>query len=145
MSRAPGALRAATGALAVGLCALLSGCASTTKIYVQSTDRTNAGNVLHMMVREVDAKTAATTELYQEAGAMLFAPERDESIVVTQPVFPGKPATATVNQSPGKILVLYFFFTSPGDHWRVQVGNPMPAEVLVELGLNQIAGVQVRR
>jgi hypothetical protein len=132
------------GALALGLSLGSAGCASQTKIYVQSKDQTNAGNVLHM-IRSVDAKTAATAESYQEVAAMLFADPRDPSVLSSEPVFPGRLTTVTVDQEKDKSLVLYFFFTSPGDNWRIQVANPLPAEVYIGLGVSQIESAQMRR
>lgn len=140
--KARGLLRAAALLL---FCAAGVGCTNATKIYVQSTDRTNAGNVLHMMVRSVDAKTAATAEAYQEMALLLFAQSQDESVLSTQPIFPGRLAITTVEDKAAKSVVLYFFFTSPGDHWRVQLTNPLPAEVYVDLGQNQIERLQIKR
>jgi hypothetical protein len=124
-----------------------SGCgaAAKTEIHVQSGQEINGGKVLHMMVRAVDEKTATTSEAYQDAAAMLFSSAKDESFLASQPIFPGKPATVKLDKPTGKDLVLYFFFTSPGDHWRAQVGQPPPSEVYVELGQNQIEKIQVRR
>ena len=133
------------GALALGLSLASAGCASQTKIYVQSRDQTNAGNVLHMMVRAVDAKTAATAESYQEVAAMLFADPRDPSILSSEPIIPGRMVTVSVAQEKDKSIVLYFFFTSPGDNWRIQVANPLPAEVYIGLGVSQIESAQMRR
>lgn len=141
-----GAVKALGLALALGLCAPLSGCKSAaTKVIVQSTERTNSGNVLHMMVRRVDAKTASTAEEYQEMAVMLFAQTRDETVVTTEPVFPGRLTSLAVEEDGEKSFVLYFFFTSPGENWRVQLPKPLPAEVYVDLGQNQIDRIQVRR
>lgn len=134
-----------SGALALGL--LLNGCGSSTtmKLHVESTDRTNAGNVLHMMVRAVDAKTASAPESYQDASAKLSPAAQDASVLSTQPIFPGRPAVLTVDRTTDKSLVLYFFFTSPGERWRVPIASPLPSEVSVELGPIQVQRVQVKR
>ena len=119
-------------------------CASTTHVYVKSTDQTNAGNTLYMMARTVDAKTVAT-ERYPEVAAKLFAAPRDPSIVSSQPIFPGNTINMTLDGEDPKDVVLYFFFTNPGTNWRVPLRKPLPAEVYIDLGQNQVERVQVKK
>jgi hypothetical protein len=118
---------------------------SSTELRVQSLPRTNSGNVLSMMVRSVSEKVADTKiETYEEAARMLGDP-RDEAVVLSQPIFPGRPTRVRLEQQADKRLILYFFFTQPGDNWRVQIAGAPPAEVSVELGENRVERYQVRR
>jgi hypothetical protein len=136
--------RLLTTFLALALLSLGAGCASSTRIYVKSTDRTNDGNTLYMAVRSVDAKPSIVSEKYQEAASKLFTDPPDASVLNSQPIFPGNTVTIAVDDSD-KDLVLYFFFTNPGPNWRVPLHRPLPAEVYVDLGQHQIERVQIRR
>lgn len=140
MLRRAGRALAMTAVLACGS----TGCSSSTQVYVKSTDQTNAGNTLYMMARSVDAKTVAT-ERYQEAAAKLFASPKDPTIVSSQPVFPGNTVHLTLDGEDTKDVVLYFFFTSPGSNWRVPLRRPLPSEVYIDLGQNQVERVQVKK
>jgi hypothetical protein len=121
-----------------------TGCASSTRIYVRSTDTTNDGNTLYMMVRGVDGRGVAT-ETYQEAAAKLFADPSDPAVVATQPIFPGNQATVTLEDPEAKDVAIYFFFTQPGQSWRVPLRKPLPAEIYIELGQHQIERIQIRK
>lgn len=121
-----------------------SGCATSTRVYVKSTDQTNDGNTLYMMVRNADGRGIAT-ESYQQAAGKLFADPQDPTVVASQPIFPGNTATLTVADPEAKDVVIYFFFTQPGQSWRVPLRAPLPAEVYIELGQHQIERVQIRK
>ncbi len=125
-------------------CATLFGCSTTTRLYVKSTQQTNDGNTLYMMVRNVDGKTAVN-EQYQDIAAKLFADPPDPSVIVGQPVFPGNTVNLTLSDSDTKQVVLYFFYTKPLTNWRVPLPRPLPAEIYVDLGPNQIEHVQIRK
>ena len=128
-------------ALALGLS--LFGCASSTHIYVRSTAQTNDGNTLYIMVRSPERVTAA--ENYQDVAARLFADPPDPSVVSSQPIFPGNTVTLTIDDADKKDVVIYFFFTDPGSNWRLPLRKPLPTEVYIDLGHQQIERVQVRR
>jgi len=120
------------------------GCATTTRIHVESKKDTNGGEPFYMVVRSTDGKSFVT-ERYQDIAAKLFAKTQDPATVTQEPIFPGKPFTLTLEEGDKKDLVVYFFFTKPGTNWRVPLRKPLPAEVLVELGANDIQKVQVRK
>lgn len=119
------------------------GCASTSQVFVRSTSRTNDGNTLYMMVRSVDRVDAS--ENYQEAAAKMFANPPDPTVISSQPIFPGNTATLKLEDAGKKDVVIYFFFTDHGANWRVPLRKPLPAEVYIDLGSQQIERVQVRR
>jgi hypothetical protein len=132
-------------AIAVSLGAVAMGCATATKVYVKSSAQTNDGNTLYMVVRNVDGKPVAN-EPYQEAARKLFTDPPDPSILSSQPVFPGNTVTVTVENGDAKDIVIYFFFTAPANNnWRVPLRKPLPAEVFIDLGQNQVDRVQVRK
>ena len=120
------------------------GCASTTRVYVKSTDQTNGGNTLYMMVRSADRKTVLA-ESYQDVAAKLFTDPPDASVIASQPIFPGNPVTVTVDNNDSKDLVIYFFFTDFGANWKVPLHKPLPSEIYIDLGQHQVERVQVRK
>lgn len=122
----------------------LVGCAATTRIHVESRKDTNGGEPLYMVVRNSDGKSFVT-ERYQDAAAKLFTRGQDPETLVQEPIFPGRPFTATIEDADKKDLVVYFFFTKPGNNWRVPLRRPLPAEAVIDLGANDIQKVQVRK
>lgn len=131
-----------TLALAVWLCA---SCVSGTRIYVRSSERSNDGNTLYAMVRNVDAKTIRSNEIYHDVASKLFADPVDASVIESRPIFPGNPVTFNVSEGDAKNLVVYFLFTNPGQNWRLPLRSPLPSEVYVDLGDNEIERVQMRK
>jgi hypothetical protein len=119
---------------------------TTTELHIESTRATNQGNVLHLMVRSLNADAAATnTESYEDATVMLFATTRDPDVVAAQPIIPGHATNLVLNEPEANSVVLYFFFTDPGESWRVQLSSPPPQQVRIELGINEVANVTVDR
>jgi hypothetical protein len=119
---------------------------STMNVFVTSTRETNQGNVLHMMVRSLSADAAATaTESYEDATVMLFAQNRDPDVVAAEPIIPGRPIHLELEEPLDHSVVVYFFYTNPGESWRVQVENPPPEALRIELGPNEVANVAVER
>ena len=125
--------------------ALCAGCASGTRIYVRSSERSNAGNTLYALVRSVDAKTIRSSEVYHDVAGKLFADPADASVLESRPIFPGNPVTFSVREGDAKDIVVYFLFTNPGQNWRLPLRSPLPSEVYVDLGDNEIERVQMRR
>lgn len=121
------------------------GCTSGTRIYVRSSERSNDGNTLYAMVRSVDAKTIRSNEIYHDVAAKLFADPVDSSVMESRPIFPGNPVTFVLNEEQAKNLVVYFLFTNPGQNWRLPLRSPLPSEVYVDLGDNEIERVQMRK
>ncbi|MFO0660570.1 MAG: hypothetical protein U0165_12170 [Polyangiaceae bacterium] len=122
---------------------IASGCASTSQITVRSTSRTNDGNTLYMMVRAVDRVDAA--EDYQSVASRLFANPPDSSVISSQPIFPGQPIEVKLDDADKRNIVIYFFFTDHGANWRVPLRKPLPSEVFIDLGNQQIERIQVKR
>ena len=135
-------------ALLVGLGGVL-GCTSATRIVVRSSQDTNAGSTLYMMVRDM-AGAKIASERYQDAAQRPFSLEPDPSVIATQPIIPGETVTVPIDESTTKGVVLYFFFsqppaTQPDIRWRVPLPLPLPEEVLVDLGKNEVSRVQIRK
>lgn len=126
-------------------CLCAAGCASGTRIYVRSTDKSNDGNTLYALVRSADEKTVRSSEVYLDIASKLFADPADSTVLESRPIFPGNPVTFNVNEQDAKELVVYFLFTNPGQNWRLPLRAPLPSEVYVDLGDNEIERVQLRK
>lgn len=114
-------------------------------VEIDSRLGTNRGNVLHMMLRQLDQKAMGVVESYERAASFVVAPVRDESVLTIQPVFPGKRLTLAVTGDTKKKLVAYFFFTNPGQNWRVELPRPLPARVTIALGNDQVDSLKGAR
>jgi hypothetical protein len=118
------------------------GCATTTKIIVHSTDRTNDGASMYMMVRSWDGKPTAT-ERYQEVAAKAFREPPDATVLATKPILPGEEkTTVSITADNVKEMIIYFFFTDPGPGWQVPVRRPLPAEIDIDLGRHEVENVR---
>jgi hypothetical protein len=128
-----------------GLCLLvLGGCATSVRLEVQSSEKTNGGRPLYMMVRTVDSR-ALLSEDYASASALVFTYPPDKSVQKVQTVLPGKPLVLNLPRPEEAELAVYFFFTQPGDKWRVPLNQPIPSDVMVELGASNVKRVMVRK
>jgi hypothetical protein len=129
----------------VALAALaMAGCASTVRLEVRPAEKSNGGRPLYMMVREVPAGGARAEE-YESIAAKAFKYPPDPSVRKMQVVFPNRPLQLELQRPEDGALEVYFFFTRPGANWSVPLAQPLPAEVLIELGEDEIARVQVKR
>lgn len=126
------------------LLALATGCATTLHVKVDSTPDTNHGRPIYMMVRTVDGQ-ALVSEDYGEAAARVFAYPKDPSVQKVQVVLPGQSVDFSIPRSEEGALAIYFFFTHPGNKWRIPLQSPLPSDLIVDLGENNIKRVQVRR
>lgn len=114
-------------------------------VQIDSRQGTNRGNVLHMMLRQLDQKAMGVVESYEQAASFVVAQVRDESVLTIQPVIPGKRLTLAVTGDSKKKLVAYFFFTNPGQNWRVELPRPLPAHISIALGNDQVDSMKGTR
>jgi hypothetical protein len=130
------------------LCLALSlaglACSSTSRVYIRSTEVTNNGRTLYVMVRSADAKSV-TGEQYRDVAATVFVDPPDRNVLLVQPVFPGDTVSLSIDEADAQDIIVYAFYTQPGQNWRVPIYRPLPAEVYIELGQHQITRVQVRK
>ena len=121
-----------------------TGCATTTKITIHSSAKTNDGASMYMMVRSWDGKPTFG-ERYQEVAAKAFVEPNDLTVLATKPILPGdEKTTLTINVDSVKEMILYFFFTDPGAGWQVPVRRPLPAEIDIDLGRHEVENVRTR-
>lgn len=122
----------------------LSGCASNTRIRVASLDETNEGRSLYVLVRDVDSDELVA-EGYDEAAKWVFTREAVPGVKARHVIIPGQELSLDIEDIKGSDIALYFFFTRPADRWWFTVNRKrLPAEVVVELGRNEIERVGVR-
>jgi hypothetical protein len=123
---------------------VLAGCASTLKVTIESQASTNDARPFYFVARSTDAQQFLSEE-YEVAADRMFKHPPDPSISYTETLFPGRPTSVRFPTKPDTDVILYFFFTSPGPKWKVPLNRPIPSEVVVELGRNQINRVLVRK
>jgi hypothetical protein len=141
----PSALRALCLLVAFSALALASmGCATTTKITVHSSERTNNGAPMYMLVRSWDGKPSFG-DRYQEVASKTFVEPPDATVLATKPIMPGEDkTTVTINSDAAKEIIIYFFFSEPGPNWQVPVRRPLPSEIDVDLGRNDVENVRTK-
>jgi hypothetical protein len=129
-------------AIAVGA----TGCAqTTTQIIIDAPETANGGSPMHMMIRAIP--DSLEQETYEQIASKMFMQPPDETIIATQPIFPGERSAISLPDAGKGDIVLYFFFTvpEPKDGFRVPIRKPIPAEIFIELGERKVDRVQVRR
>lgn len=127
------------------LLTLGSACASTTRIQVRSQPATNDGRALYLLVREVPSGEEVVVEGYEQAARRVFSREPATGRQERRAIIPGTPLTVDFETKGEGDVVLYFFFTEPGDDWwRTIDKKRLPAEIVVELGLDEIESIGVR-
>ena len=127
-----------------GLALASAGCATTTRITVHSSERTNDGASMYMMVRSWDGKPTMG-ERYQEVAAKAFVDPSDITVLANKPILPGEDkTTVTIDADTAKEIIIYFFFTDPGANWQVPVRRPMPAEIDIDLGRHEVNNVRTK-
>ena len=127
------------GAAALALAALCGvGCSSgppELTLEVTSAEGTNGGRPFYAVIRSVEQATYIT-DSYEAISAKVFANPPDPSVLRTEVIYPGVPATWTIEQPEGLSVGVYFLFTEPGDGWKIIRSPPLPTVVEVDLGAN---------
>jgi hypothetical protein len=121
-----------------------AGCYSTLQIGIESDTKSNAGRPFYVMVRKADGK-AFISEDYKLVSKKLFSYPKEKSILESRVIIPGQAMEMIIKKPEDIDLALYFFFTEPGDNWRVPIRRPFPAKVLIDLGSNQIKRVRIQK
>jgi hypothetical protein len=122
------------------LLGLAPGCStSQISVYVDSSPETNEGRPLYMVVRAVEASKFAT-DTYESISRSVFARPADDTIIRADVIYPGAEREVIVEKPVDVPLSIYFLFTDPGDRWKTRVLQPVPDDVEILLGENEIAG-----
>jgi predicted small lipoprotein YifL len=100
------------------------------ELTVQSTEKTNDGRPLHVVVRAVDRETWAADSYASIAD---LVSRKDASVLATFVVFPGHQAEATLQVSARNPIAVYFLFTRPGKPWRKLVDAPLARRIELRL------------
>jgi hypothetical protein len=104
-------------------------------IAVESTQKTNDGRPLHVVVRAVDRATWAADSYASIAD---LVSRKDESVQTTFVVFPGHEAEARLQVSTRKPIAVYFLFTQPGKPWRKLIDAPLARRIELRLASSSI-------
>ena len=126
------------------LALLGSGCATTLRVEVRTTKETNEGRPLYMLVRRAEG-ASLVAETYETAAARVFSHPADDTVERVQPIMPGETVRLSVPRPSEGDLAVYFFFTRPGSRWRFPLSQPIPSDMIIELGEHEVERVQVRK
>lgn len=129
--------------LAVFAVLALSACQSSLRVGVQSTVNMNDGKPLYLVVRSVSGNSFLSED-YDAVAQKVFSFPRDESILYRESIFPGNATEFTIDRPEEGDIAIYVFYTKPGENWRVALRKPLPSDVLIELGTNNIKSMIVR-
>ena len=119
-------------------------CANSTRILIQSAHTTNDGRSFYVMVRPLEDEDVVA-DSYEAAARRVFAREAAPVGQERRVIIPGQTMTMDIPTDRQRDIVLYFFFTEPGDRWWFAVDKErLASEIIVELGLNEVERVRVR-
>jgi len=119
------------------------GCQSSLRVTVESAPTTNDGKPLYVMIAALDGHSLLA-ESYEIAASRLFKNPRDTSVLHRESIFPGHTKEFTISKPDEGDVAVYVFFTNPGRDWRHPLRTPVPSDVVVELGKNNIKRLIVR-
>ena len=129
---------------AATLLLLYSGCASATRIRIQSAEATNEGRSFYVLIRPVGDEEV-TADSYEVAAKRVFAREAAPEGQQRHLIIPGQTTSMELSTDRRQDVVLYFFFTEPGDRWWLSIDKRrLDGEIVVELGINEVERIRVR-
>ena len=104
-------------------------------ITLRSTEDTNQGRPLQVLVRSVQAESFRT-ETYGELAQLLIKPDPSVLRVVT--VEPSQKRRLWIGAPSNKPVALYFLFSATTGSWKMLLPPPLPWSVSVPLGRNGV-------
>jgi hypothetical protein len=117
------------------------------RIEIAAARDSNQGGPLVVVVRKVD-RAGFLAEDYDAIADGLFNEPRDPAVLRKAIVRPGEKVTVEVPRASadGEVLGVYFLFSTPGDDWRLAVGDdPGVSGLRVVLGASGVDSVEERR
>ena len=154
MSRSAAPRRAQAAALACWACSACGGgvppprapAVPPLRIEITAARDSNQGGPLVVVVRKTD-RAGFLAEDYDAIADGVFAHPRDPAVVRKAIVRPGHRVTLDVPRTTaqGEVLGLYFLFSTPGDRWRLAIGDARLPRVRVRLGASDIESVEHAR
>jgi hypothetical protein len=142
------------------LAALAAGCGGATpapparpppppppfRIEIKAARDSNQGGPLFVVVRKTD-RAGFLAEDYDAIADGLFSEPRDPAVLRKAIVRPGQVVTLEVPRATadGEILGVYFLFSTPGDDWRLAVGDAKASGLRVVLGASGVESAEQHR
>ena len=152
--RRSAARRALAAALACWTCAACGGASPAPAappvpplhIEITAARDSNQGGPLVVVVRRTD-RAGFLAEDYDAIADGVFARPGDPAVVRKAIVRPGQRVTLDVPRATaqGEVLGLYFLFSTPGDRWRLAIGDASLPRVRVRLGPSEVESVERAR
>jgi hypothetical protein len=121
------------------LAALLCSACSTLALTVEAPRNLNGDRPVRMLVRAVE-RGEFLSDSYQHVSDKVVS--KDESVLLSKPIYPGYIHSANVKKPDGKNIAVYFFFTSAGGEWKALLESPLPYSARIVLGAETIRSVQ---
>jgi len=104
---------------------------------IKSNEDTNQGRLFYVAIRSVNSNQFLI-ETYQSAASMIYTDPPDPSVLARQMILPGEKQKIKVVKPDQNQVGLYFFFTDPGDPWRVMIEQPLDDKYKIALDKNRI-------
>ncbi len=104
---------------------------------IKSNEETNQGRLFYVAIRSVNSNQFLI-ETYQGAASMIYTDPPDPSILARRVILPGEKQKIKVVKPDQNQVGLYFFFTDPGDPWRVMIEQPLDDKYKIALDKNRI-------
>lgn len=104
---------------------------------INSSEDTNQGRLFYVAIRSVNSNQFMV-ETYQGAASMIYTDPPDTSVLARQVILPGEKQKIKVVKPDQNQVGLYFFFTDPGDPWRVMIEQPLEDKYKIALDKNRI-------
>jgi hypothetical protein len=116
------------------------------KIEIKAARNSNQGGPLFVVVRKTD-RAGFLAEDYDAIADGLFGEPRDPAVLRKAIVRPGQEMKLEVPRelADGEVLGIYFLFSTPGEDWRLAIGDPKAAGVRVVLGASGVESAEQRR
>ena len=113
------------------------------RIEITAARDSNQGGPLVVVVRKTD-RAGFLAEDYDAIADGVFAQPRDPAVMRKAIVRPGQRVTLDVPRATaqGEVLGLYVLFSTPGDRWRLAIGDASLLRVRVRLGASDIESVE---
>ncbi len=102
------------------------------KLFVESEQAMNNGQLFYLVVRAVTDKQFLT-ESYQTVAGLVFADPPDKTVISSHVVLPGINQEFQVIQPEESPVGFFFMLTEPGDQWKKLVEQPLAKEYVIRI------------
>lgn len=102
------------------------------KLFVESEQAINNGQLFYLVVRAVTDKQFLT-ESYQTVAGLVFADPPDKTVISSHVILPGITQEFQVIQPEESPVGFFFMLTEPGDQWKKLIEQPLAKEYMIRI------------